>query len=306
MLIKIGLDKFMRKNTLVILGNGFDLDIGLPTSYNAFVESDDFKKILALEPVETPGRFKNEITRDIGIMHCIEKEKERENWIDLEMFLTQYAKEGRINIARNEKLINCPNISQTDIVTMYNNLMQSLYAYLSTIPYTNIKNTSNAAKLMRQIAKNPHCEIWSFNYTDLNRLCKLLNLDNIQCKVTHVHGSLKENNIILGFHNDAKVDSSYSYMKKMENPNHSFSGYITKLINADNIIIFGHSFGETDKDYFTAWLNFAAETIKRQNIIIYTKDDYSKAMLFKRINEMTSNRLHEIKGRNRLTVYTSV
>ena len=29
---------------LYIIGNGFDLDLGLQTSYNSFIQSEDFKK----------------------------------------------------------------------------------------------------------------------------------------------------------------------------------------------------------------------------------------------------------------------
>lgn len=96
-----------QRKTIVILGNGFDLDIGLPTSYNAFVESEVFKKFLSFEPSKHQGKFKNQITRDIGLMHCVLNEKVRNKWVDLEIFLTDYAKEGRINIVKNDMLVSC-------------------------------------------------------------------------------------------------------------------------------------------------------------------------------------------------------
>ena len=51
---------------LIILGNGFDIDLGLNTSFKAFVESIDFLSI-----------------PDLPLIKKI-KEKEMDNWYDLE------------------------------------------------------------------------------------------------------------------------------------------------------------------------------------------------------------------------------
>lgn len=85
------------------------------------------------------------------------------------------------------------------------------------------------------------------------------------------------------------------------------SRYISKLQEAKNVVVFGHSLGETDKDYFTAWLNELADgKIIGQNLIIYTKDDNSVRQICSRINEMTGNRLNTIKGYNTITFKKSM
>jgi hypothetical protein len=289
--------------TIVILGNGFDLDVGLSTGYRDFVESDTFRDFWSVEPKDSPEVYNNDITRPIGLLQFVKLNSLIDRWVDLEMYLAKYAEEGRIKIAPKGHLLNVYNRSDVSIENMYKNLLESLKAYLQMISYDSIKLDSSAAKFLRNICTNRDVEIWTFNYTDLNKLCTHLGIDKIECSVIHVHGSLKEDDIILGFHNDANVDASYNYMKKMENPFHCFSGYTTKLEDADSIIIFGHSLGETDKDYFAEWFNWATYSNKMQNIVIYTKDEVSKKRIIERINIMTSNGFHKIKGRNNIIFY---
>ena len=63
-------------STILILGNGFDLDLGLNTSYKAFID----EMYLNQHPEST----------NTLIDSMIEEYKEA-NWIDIELFLRNYA-----------------------------------------------------------------------------------------------------------------------------------------------------------------------------------------------------------------------
>lgn len=301
------LDHKFSGKTIVILGNGFDLDLGLATSYHQFVDSDVFKSYMQLEPNGGKVEYDNGYTRNYGLMRHIQEVRQRNNWVDLELLLVNYARKTRIETRIEYNIVNSMNVSDSNKKKMYDLLVCALSKYLKSISYDSINLDSRSSKLYKDMSECVGVEVWTFNYTNLNKLCQKLNVEQMRCNVSYVHGSLENHNIILGFHNNAEVDSSYSYMKKMENPSHQFSGYRTKLEEADNIIFFGHSLGETDKDYFQGWLNGLADgSVKRnQNIIIYTKDEESIKQINMRINDLTGNRLNDIKSRCLLLFYTS-
>ena len=57
------------KDTCLIIGNGFDLNLGLPTSYGNFVESEQFKDM---------------VTRGNKLAIHLKSKYELQNWIDIE------------------------------------------------------------------------------------------------------------------------------------------------------------------------------------------------------------------------------
>lgn len=296
----------LKGRTIVILGNGFDLDVGLPTGYNQFVDSSIFKKYMSLQRKDVSVECDDGVKRNYALMHYIYDVRQHDRWVDLELLLANYAEDARVLIQSKEKLLNTRNVSDTNIKAMYDFLVKALTEYLRSIPYDSVRVNSNASRLLRCISNRSDIEIWNFNYTNINNLCVPLAIKKISCQVVRVHGSLG-GEIILGFHNDANVDKSFGYMKKMEHPAHEFSGYMSKLQDAKNVVIFGHSLGETDKDYFTAWFNDLADgNIVGRNLIIYTKDDNSVRQICSRINEMTGNRLNAIKGYNTITFMKSM
>ena len=77
--------------TIVILGNGFDLDVGLSTGYRDFVESDTFRDFWSVEPKDSPEVYNNDITRPIGLLQFVKLNSLIDRWVDLEMYLAKYA-----------------------------------------------------------------------------------------------------------------------------------------------------------------------------------------------------------------------
>lgn len=148
--------------------------------------------------------------------------------------------------------------------------------------------------------------MWSFNYTDPHKILTQLDINHSIPNVEHIHGTLAKRDAIVGFQSDANVDGSYSYMKKMSNPNHSFSGWGARLRSAQTVLIFGHSLGDSDKEYFTDYLEFLAsqdsmDTVRR--LIFVTYDEVSKSQILNNIERMTNGKLANIKAHVKLGFY---
>lgn len=92
-----------------IIGNGFDLDLGLPTKYSDFAKSEYWPKSAPRyreAPEETrhdmeQGRF---LTIPVApkLEHAIEDAKIKNTWFDLEKELLDYAKLEQIKTSSNE------------------------------------------------------------------------------------------------------------------------------------------------------------------------------------------------------------
>ena len=67
---------------LYIIGNGFDLDLGLQTSYNSFIQSEDFKKLLAKSSSNNLASHINNYFK-----------RQKDQWCDLEITLGSYVNE---------------------------------------------------------------------------------------------------------------------------------------------------------------------------------------------------------------------
>lgn len=70
-------------STLFVLGNGFDLDLGLKTSYNDYLTSDEFKNIGVNK---CDCRYLAEFVYDIKKSN----EKDENHWFDLEQLVGDY------------------------------------------------------------------------------------------------------------------------------------------------------------------------------------------------------------------------
>ena len=72
---------FKPYKVLLILGNGFDLSLNLPTSYNSFLESDLFKKRVNFK--HYPNAKFDE--HDRNIHNYLTRQRGLKNWIDVEI-----------------------------------------------------------------------------------------------------------------------------------------------------------------------------------------------------------------------------
>lgn len=278
----------MSKSILVI-GNGFDLDLGLETKYSDFAKSDFWPKVnFKLLPITKEGAIidLDGESKIICMTDYIETNRtfvlqdSSYTWFDLENELLNFT----IKIAPH-------NIFSTakDDKHYFNNLQSGLLKFIKNEQESSSKKIRKESYAASILQENSFDMVYSFNYTDINYFGKLLGLyHKIPCK--HLHGDLSNNSIILGV-DETLLPNNYEWLHKTSNCQYSYYDICNSLKDAKDIIFFGLSFGSIDFIYFERFFkelsmeNTIAETSK-QNITIITKDNLSQNAIKQNIRKM--------------------
>ena len=246
---------------ILILGNGFDLDLGMKSRYRDFMASEVWKKI----------KEDDFTASNCSLIRYLEKKNEIESWFDAETELLNYAlQETEGTYASSD-----PNDRAG-----FDMFRKGLKEYLKKEQDTfQLKRDSVAIKILEAIYRNEYFdEIFSFNYTDVGQL---LNKTGIHwdSKVTYMHGSLQNNDdIILGIETDLPISKNYRFLFKTNSRFYKSNSLIESMENANEIVFFGHSINGMDfpyfKDFFMKQVNPYEDTT-RKYITIVTYDDDS-------------------------------
>lgn len=257
-------------NRTIIIGNGFDLDLGLATSYKDFIDSHYFLSKMTMTVINNP--------HESNLYNYLKKEILRDSkWNDIECSLKQYAKRGKIIFPALRRTHEVDNVSSPECLQYFDNLKSSITNYLLSIDYNRINRESTAYQLAKFISIAPNVDVFSFNYTFPEKFLPELKLDG---KIKHLHGDI-DSDIVLGFDDSPDEDESYSYMRKSSQNNILRNNFINNLNHVDELIVFGHSFGVTDKDYFSP-----AVFSQPKRLIIITQNMSSKQSIINRLNEL--------------------
>lgn len=272
-----------KKNILLIIGNGFDLELGLRTSYKNFIESDiyDYYSKRISESLGIQKTFDIRYDIDINIFKYFKNILSIQNWIDLEMEIGKLA-------SRNMEILNRKTghyekylaISSDFMMSSFNALRDCLNDYILNLGVPNNRPNNYALQLMSILGTNKYenVQIVTFNYTDLKETTRF----DIQVPVYHIHGKVSKGsnaNLILGIQDSVEVDKSFSYVIKSHSPYYHSSHIIDLLENADEVIFFGHSLGETDYPYFSDFFQMQCRKISPENrkkIRIFTYNEKSR------------------------------
>lgn len=261
---------------ILILGNGFDLAFGFWTSYANFVNVRGGKDYSFWPFTEHPsGKYMSES------LHChfynfVQTHKDvlgLIRWIDIEGELWNYVNLKKFSPINHELLQEDEN--------SYNTLVSRLQTYLSLV-YPHKRNQdidiSIPIEILKAIRENGGFNlIYTFNYTDPTYiLSKFAYYSDYEMpKVKYMHGSLKDNNIVLGFNEDLSLPQEYDFMFKCDKIEpHNLAN---DLLDADEIIVYGLSFGQIDGIYFKHFLEQLSSVISakrkpRFSIITYDKN----------------------------------
>lgn len=275
----------------VVLGNGFDLNINLPTSYKDFVTSPIFEE-----------------ARNEGNKLCeyIYERYKDANWVDIENILKEYARKG---------------VPEKDFFYEYKSLKTTLKGYVKSIE-TNALASSDESKAMSQIVgdicmdltvrrNKVYTTILNFNYTnsigfilynkyswlkDCIDLADIVNFADIPIELHNVHGTVNTD-IILGVEDTADIPMEYNFIKKTYSK--SYRNYTNKLLACDELVIFGHSLGETDESEFRPFFQQQiSDNAIRKNIIIWHKGEDGLRELIHRLDALTDNQTYKLRRRN--------
>lgn len=244
------MDKLDDYKTVLVIGNGFDKNIGMSTSYKEFMGSENFNDLLTKE--------NNLLAKYLNY----KKSCYRENWIDLEKELGSYARimsSGAKIIDEIPKTLrgdtNINNI-QDAFRQDFNSLCLALKNYLKeveNIEYPNEKVANSVAyKLIKDIIRErkPYYVV-NFNYTNFVKKTIMFESPGYSTKneILQIHGSLKKD-IVFGVQDNFELERQHVFLYKSHNKCQKVRGLPQILENADKIIFFGYSLGETDHSYF--------------------------------------------------------
>ena len=255
-------------NTLFIFGNGFDLDLGFPTGYKDYYLSDHF-----------PFVHNDQSCHSLG--HFLYDKGEKEKWYDLENLLAEYGMTVRYE---SEKDIQGDNED-------YQQLVQGLANYLNSIEYRHPREDSMAANLLRaaNYALVPPT-VYTFNYTDFQMMSATLGAT--YTNVHHVHGCLRDNDIVLGVGEYVKLQQGASFLYKTSDLGYNARGILNAFDTYDNIIIFGLSMSQVDYPYFEDFFRDLASRKymgeERKYIRIFTYDEKSRLEILDNLRGMNS------------------
>ena len=279
-----------------IIGNGFDLDLGLPTKYSDFANS-------VYWPVsETENNGAKEVDKKEvhsikipTLEDAIETAKTRETWFDLEGELLEYSRlrdeiKHKFYVLSNRESPN--NVKKS--VDFLNRLRISLNEYILSVQQKHeICKDCKASDVLKAIIGNGYFEnIYSFNYTDLNAIAYKLGFSK-EIKYTHLHGNVSDKSIILGV-DETKLRKGYEIFHKSSSRFYRSHDLYNALTGAKEIVIFGLSFGSIDYSYFDRFFRQISEGESisedtKQYITIFTKDDDSRLSIVSNLRNIGIN-----------------
>jgi Bacteriophage abortive infection AbiH len=259
---------------IVIIGNGFDLSLGFKTSYKDFLESIEFKELIAL---------KNNIAIHLDKVHAIQ------NWVDVENELSSLSRSTGTTLANFKE--------------KYVQLKVALINYLKNIDTEILDSKSPAADLVRRLAAQGDFHVFNFNYTNsFENLLKHFRSES-QDVVTHVHGCLKDGEIIFGIQDNSEAHPAHVFLKKSSSRLYDSerNDLYEKLVDAQRITFYGHSLGKTDHHYFDDFFENAAtrnpENINflNKHFYFYFHNDAARDSLYIQLNTLTKNKVNVLK-----------
>lgn len=251
-------------NCIIILGNGFDLDLGWETSYEAFYNKQ---------------KLKNFQTDEDDLFQFVIKNAPG-NWFDFERTLYEYVQHRAKNPASKD-------IVQRDIQDYNNSFKIPLMHFISQAAKGEIGKESHAYRLLEayvearkgRFSTLTSNKLYSFNYTPLLNVIRQIDA-NVRATYTPVHGRIEDESIIFGFHDAPDVPREYRSLQKSMDRNYKSSDMVTQSLKADTLVFFGLSLGYIDGVYFKIMFDQLSNRTNPQminkHLFFITKDAQSE------------------------------
>lgn len=286
-------------NTVVVLGNGFDLDLGLKTSYS------DFMYHLY---TNNPNDICNENALIKYLLNVWKNNGEtcEKYWIDLEEELRK--------LALNPDKDDNPIWRNENIKSDYDAFVRELNYYMIIDKYpptdelgNTYKTNSCALQLLKFMSNAKYnFQIFSLNYTNLlsisdtiNRMLKRESINLSGININNIHGiaenisKTEEPHIIIGIDENCKVPDKFDFLIKTNNRNYK-GGILSSISQASHLIMFGVGMGITDCPYFKDSFHDLIDGNSNLQVYVFTNELKSKYL--NKISEMTEipmSKVHE-------------
>jgi hypothetical protein len=262
---------------ILIIGNGFDLNQKLLTSYSDFIKSKQF----------TDLQGKNNYFVDY-----LSKRFNIQKWIDVENELKLYS--------RNKAIQEAINSFKEEFIIVCNALKE----YLIKIDYTSIDKNAYSYKAIEKI-KDKDFLILDFNYTETTKLIlEELGVDreDIEKRLIKIHGDLKTE-IIFGIEDNVNIEKNHVFLRKAYNKNFTSINLKVPIESCQSLYFFGHSLGETDHMYFKPFFekySMPQYFGKGKKIELYHFGEEGYSQLFMQIDAMTNRHLSIFRQNNEI------
>lgn len=268
------------QNNVFIVGNGFDLALGLPTKYSDFAKSKFWP---VSENAEQQRRYLAQ-KNYTSLETYLDDKRNLDTWFDLEHELYKYAqqKQSSGGITSNE---NTDDIKRN--IDYYKLLQKRMCEYIKSVQNDFGQFHYDVARdVLKAVVDNGFFNsMYSFNYTELPPIA---GHDCIDC--IHLHGRVKDNSAILGV-DEKPLREGYEDLMKTSSKFYKSHDLYNALAFANEVVIFGVSFGDIDYSYFDRFFKgiVNSESIKEEEkkyITIFTKDDNSRMAILRQLRKM--------------------
>lgn len=274
----------MGEETLLIVGNGFDLSMGFKTSYGDFMQS---------------SYFPNKETSSL-CSYLYDQYEENMGWIDIENELSEFSR------MLTTKKLNAQKINATlDIDSFreeYNELKSSLKFYLQEeTKRAFAPSPENPAK--RVIDQLPAgSKIISFNYTSIIERLTWDKFKDSKGNLLHIHGSLAPyDDIVFGVEDSAKLSKEHVFLYKAYSPHLKVQKFSDWLDSAERIIFYGYSLGDTDRQYFEKFFRkLCSGDNTYTELVFYYYGQSSYDNLIWQLQMLTNHKLTQLQILNKI------
>ena len=254
----------------LIVGNGFDIDMGLPSRYSDFIRSKEWNDAVSGFNIYLQQKdYQNH-----SLIAQLQMASTNSQWFDIEQEIHRFIVSHPDNTEKDVR----------DIRSEFEVIKKALTNYLKRITSTFTADNSKVSTALHYRMRECPLTVTEiyFNYTYPQQYIKLPIQPEIfngaQHWVTFVHGSLRDNDIVLGcdLQEGEQVNRQLSFMYKynqLKKANH----IARNILEAKEIIFFGHSINEMDFGYFKEFFKVAsASPVPIRHLTIITYDDESE------------------------------
>jgi len=261
-------------NVVAIIGNGFDLNLGMPTSYQDFLQSKYFP----------------ESTEEGSLAWTLRKKADSQLWVDIELELAEYSRK---------------NAERVTFEAEYQELRVALSNYINSLEIPSDSQSTHAAKLIQKIAQGGDFKIVNFNYTSTVK--QLLSTAGLSDKVimdSHlsIHGTSENGDIIFGVNDQSAIPSQHEFLYKSSMSATPIPPLFPNLIKAHEIHFFGHSLGLPDHMYFQYFFQILRSQVPGSQITFHHFGEQGKRELFKQVRSLASGEVFAVRSNGNLVM----
>ena len=274
----------MEEETLLIVGNGFDLSMGFKTSYGDFMKSSYFPHE---ETSSLCSYLHNQYEENMG-------------WIDIENELSEYSRmltTKKLNAKKINTILDIDSLREE-----YDELKSSLKLFLQeeTKRAFGPSPDNPAKRVIEQLPADS--KIISFNYTSIIERLTLGKFQDSNGNLLHIHGSLAPyDDIVFGVEDSAKLSKEHVFLYKAHSRHLRVQEFSDWLNSAERIIFYGYSLGDTDRQYFENFFRkLCSGDTTYTELVFYYYGQASYDNLIWQLQMLTNHKLTQLQILNKI------